>query len=340
MTGSRVENGSVSHASQAPGGSPSTTRSRAERERGADARDRLVEDASRAARDLASEPAYDRAHHARFALRDARPLGAGVHLSLQRRVPPGPRQVEAPVGHGKPNRRELSRGLGHRRALVPQGLCGRSGRARRHAAPARPQRVPRGVLLHALVQSDQRRRRRDRRVARRRQRDHRASPLRAAPAHAARPRRHHHLQRDARSGLSARGKGRGPKRVRSAIRALLRRRSRRDRRRAGATRQPLGSGGPSRSEAGRRRPDGRFGSAVAVRARRGREGAGDRDRPARAPRRRLVRALPRADPRGGGLAPRARRRRAGLRVLRGRFAPASHARRRSTRGSWTSRTST
>ena len=107
---------------------------------------------------MAAEPQDGPAGHAPLSLPDVRLVGAAARPLLQRQLHPRPGQLHPPPRPAR--RRRLVRDLGHRgptsrrRAGRGSGDVGR----RTDAGPG-AQRLPRGVLLHLLVQSDFRRRR-------------------------------------------------------------------------------------------------------------------------------------------------------------------------------------
>ena len=137
--------------------------------------------------DLAAEPAHLGRHLPVVALPHPALVGTGARDDLQRRLPPDARRVQAPAGPRRPGSGGVDRDLGRHRADARAG----DGRGRRHlvgrrAAHPRPQRLPRGVLLHVLLQPDHRRVRRCRGRVLRGHRDDRAGRRRAAARDAGR----------------------------------------------------------------------------------------------------------------------------------------------------------
>ena len=95
------------------------------------------------------------------ALPHARLLGAGAAHALQRRLPRPARREQAPSGVGLSRTRGLARGLGRHRTHARgrrEWWAGDVGRGR--AARRRPQRPPRGGLLHVVLRRRPRRHRR------------------------------------------------------------------------------------------------------------------------------------------------------------------------------------
>ena len=80
-----------------------------------------------------------------------------------------------PARDGRQHARDLRRDLGHHRPDVRRRDAGHADDGRRLPAAARPPRLPRGVLLHLLVQPDPRGGRRGRRRARHGHRDDRSA---------------------------------------------------------------------------------------------------------------------------------------------------------------------
>ena len=144
--------------------------------------------------DVAAEPADRGRHLPVVALPHPPVVGARARHGLQRRLPPHARAEQAPPGTGRSRQGGLDRDLGRHRPDARPG----DGRWGSHvvagpAARARPQRLPRGVLLHVLLQPDHRRVRWGRRGLLRRDRDDRAGHRGAPARDPRRPRRPHGL---------------------------------------------------------------------------------------------------------------------------------------------------
>ena len=126
-----------------------------------DPRQGLVAHAARPARELAAEPEDHPRHPAQLPLPHVRVLGAGAHQDLQRRLPADHRP-QAPVGAGPAGPRGLAGDLERHRAARGPRPRRRPDLLRRPDAVHGAQRVPRGGLLHVLLQP------RARRIGRRR----------------------------------------------------------------------------------------------------------------------------------------------------------------------------
>ena len=133
---------------------------------------------------LAAEPEDRRPHHADLAPADLDRLGAGADLPLQRPLQVDHRR-QASLGAGPPDIRGVARDLERHRADAGDGDERRRRHLCRGAAPDHgAQRLPRGDLLHLLLQPDPDRRRHGRRHLLRQHRRHPAGDRRA-PAHPA-----------------------------------------------------------------------------------------------------------------------------------------------------------
>ena len=139
---------------------------------------RLVEDSAGPGRGVAGQPEDRGPDHARLALPDVRLVGRQADQHLQRRLRPGPGRP-APGGARAARSGDLVRDLGHGRSSVRAGDA-RAALDLERRAPARDgaERLPRGILLHLLLQPDSWRRRRRRRPL---LRLHRGDPARPGP---------------------------------------------------------------------------------------------------------------------------------------------------------------
>ena len=300
----------------------------------AHALDRLVDDRRGPGRGVAPEPADGGQHPPRVAVRHDGRLGTGAHALLQRRLQTDPRGDEASFA-GQIGPVRLPGDLVDHRTALRRRHGGRRGQLRRPARSARSEWLPRGVLLHVLLQPHPEREPRGRGRPRDGHRVDDPGRQRPPPAHAPRPGGPGLRHQVRVPGLARRGHDARKQRGRRSVRPALCRR----RRRRGRDARGLDGPSPRADRGGAHRVRRVERARLAARGHRDveRPAAGRRRRgPVRRPARsevggaRAARArAPRAEARRGGRARRRHHRAQPARRLRRRLPRLLWARRRS-----------